>query len=55
MKIAKRVEYPEGRSPSVLPRGWYALDQNKCNGYDGTQLRIISRSLLLLALRVQVI
>jgi len=51
----RRVEYPEGCNPSVLTRAWCALDQNKRDGYDGTQLRVISRSLLLLALRVQVI
>jgi len=51
----RHVDDPEGRSPSDLPRAWYALDQNKRNGFDGTQLRVISRSLLLLALRVQMI
>ena len=51
----RRVDDPEGRSPSLLLRAWYALDQNKLDGYDGTQLRVISRLLLLLPVRVQVI
>ena len=51
----RRVSDPEGWSPCVLPRALYELDQNKRNGYDGTQFCVISRSLSLLALCVPVI